>query len=505
MRLFECLPSRPHAKRWFPPTAAVARTAACVAIGMVRLAREPFRCPGRAKGAAFLLLAALAACAGDETQPLTFARFPPVETAPAGLPTFALGDSFRFTNPDETWIVTDIAHGLIRWRSTRGGRKTTAFDPFLPALQWSAKDGKGSKGSNGGVERLIGWKENLFPLKGGKKIAFQTERRLEGQAKATPFLWKCYVGNPRKVTVEAGSFPAYPVFCRRSDDFTLQSFYAPAVNGMLLIETRQRPAKARIRELAAFTPGPEKRIAAPDIPALPRGWAVAPATPPAPAPVPEKQMPVVAKPAPATPPAARAEPTTTTKAAPPRGPKIVMAPQPKAPVPKRAETPPPAPQAVPSPGPKIVAPSPAVTPLGPPTRKADKDAAATLSRPSVAPAIPGGSAVATAPDAEPKNDRPATGRKGPDATRGPAASFGVQIASFSQQANAAAAWTHYRKQLRPLLDDTPHLLRRVDLGPSKGVFHRLFAGPYRTRAEAATLCRSIRERGGTCLVTRVGG
>jgi hypothetical protein len=206
-------------------------------------------------------------------------------------------------------------------------------------------------------------------------------------------------------------------------------------------------------------------------------------------------VPVVVKPAPATPPPARAESTTPTKATPPRGPKIVIAPQPTAPAPK----------AVPSPGPKIVAPSPAVTPPGSPTRKANKDAVATLSRSSVVPPVAGGSAVASAPDAEPKNVRPDTDRNVPDKARGPAAGFGVQIASFSQASNAASAWTHYRKQLRPLLDDTPHLLRRVDLGPSKGVFHRLFAGPYRTRAEAATLCRSIRGRGGTCLVTRVGG
>ena len=215
------------------------------------------------------LLAILSACSNDDALIKTTAGYPPVEMQPSDLPSFAIGDSFTFDNPDETWTVSGIQDGLVIWRSSLGGSRKTVFAPFVPPIEWTAK------GNAAGEERLTGWGDGLFPLKGGKKTEFRTRARMNGQADATPFEWKCYSGNPRKVTVKAGAYAAYPLFCRRNDGLTMQSFYAPEVNAPLMITQRKRPAPAETRELVGFKLATGPRIGAAPAHGLPKGVAVA--------------------------------------------------------------------------------------------------------------------------------------------------------------------------------------------------------------------------------------
>ncbi len=55
-----------------------------------------------------------------------------------------------------------------------------------------------------------------------------------------------------------------------------------------------------------------------------------------------------------------------------------------------------------------------------------------------------------------------------------------------------------------LLRDVDLIIQRVDLGPEKGVFHRLQAGPFPSRTKAQALCNGIHTKtpGQACLVVR---
>lgn len=465
---------------------------------------------------ALLWLPGIIAGCADKSPLSTFAKFPPVKADPGGLPTYAVGDSFHFSNPDEVWTVHSIDRGLISWRSSRGEEKVTAFDPFLPPLQWSMKNGVS------GTERLLEWQGSLFPLQAGKKSVFQSAHHPTSQQNATPFLWKCYVGNSRSVAVLAGTFPAYPVFCRRSDDLTAQYFYAPAINSPLLITTRKRPAPASARELVHFTLADEKRIAATKLPGLPKGWVQA--SRPA---MPQSMQSAIegfalAQPLPTSgrknfspstvnragnPEAShtassvrqgnkklsdaplknegrkegRAQKSKSTAVSQEEGPKTTVA--------LRLDTlkkgrgadernkeirkkhAPPQ-----TGGPHIRVPIPAVNQL------AIQSAPTLPSNPARSPTV----------TVEKSNAR--------ELSQDAARAFGVQIASFRRAENAARGWSEFAKRLQPLLDGVSRTVEQADLGPADGIFHRLFAGPFPTRTQADILCEAIRKRAADCLV-----
>ncbi|MPY74452.1 MAG: hypothetical protein GEU87_09325 [Alphaproteobacteria bacterium] len=400
-----------------------------------------------------------------------------MEMQPSDLPSFAIGDSFTFDNPDETWTVSGIQDGLVIWRSSLGGSRKTVFAPFVPPIEWTAK------GNAAGEERLTGWGDGLFPLKGGKKTAFRTRARMNGEADATPFEWKCYSGNPRKVTVKAGAYAAYPLFCRRNDGLTTQSFYAPEVNAPLMITQRKRPAPAETRELVGFKLATGPRIAATPAHGLPKGVALAavepaarPAQPAGTAVADAGGAPVAPSSAPSSTPA-----STPASASPPAA---ALAPPPQ--IAHAAAQRPPAiaarPAAPVSSGTPTIAPPPRI---GPP-------AAAT---PPVIALAPPASATTPADKVEPR------AASGPTLSAG----FGAQIASYQVPANVERGWVSLRQRHGPLLDSVGHVVRRVELGGGKGVFHRLLAGPFPARSSAEQLCRSIRSRGAGCIVQPLEG
>lgn len=417
--------------------------------------------------AVLVALATVASCSDSGKSIKTSAGYALVPLDSSDLPTYAVGDSFTYDKPKETWTVVDIRGGLVKWTSSLGAKKTTVFDPILPPIASTGKNGSSRS------ERLTNWNRTLFPLKKRQKISFKSIVRQTGKDAPIRYGWKCYSGAPRKVKVQAGEFPAYPVFCRRSDGWTIQSFYAPDVNGPLLITTRKRPARAATRELTTFKKGPGPRIAASKAGSLPKGWALA------------------------------AVDHVPPPAAPGTGPAIAVAPAP--PIADAAAS---YKVSGDSRSHSSTAPAPAIAAPRPP-EKAHTVARRTGRVRTALPVIP--------PPRAPRAPRPVkaapplpviaavpTGNATRPAGKGKYG-FGVQIGSFQNPNNATRSWSTLQRRYDPLLKGWNHVIKRVYLGPSKGRFHRLIAGPVRSRAQAAELCRAIRKRGADCVVRRLKG
>jgi cell division septation protein DedD len=306
------------------------------------------------------------------------------------------------------------------------------------------------------------------------------------------------------------------VFCRRSDGLTEQSFYAPKVHAMLLITGRKRPAPATTRELVSYKLAPGARITAADVKGIPKGWALAALDRPAPE---QETSPLTAVAA------AEAIPPISTDTAPnsqgggivaPTVPKIEGRPQPPpaATAPQHrpegqivADTPSiPAPPAV---APPVIAGPPSIAPPAPASPTADRVAppAPTNAEPVpsiAAPTMEHPPTIAAGPiKAPPATSHPTVGH--PPSTAAPSSGYGVQLASYSKSDSARTAWRTLQRQLKPLLDAVPFTIRRADLGPPKGVVHRVIAGPFPDRNQARALCRSIKARGGTCFVWGFNG
>jgi cell division septation protein DedD len=218
------------------------------------------------------IFATLAGCAADRprSEPATGT----LRTAlpPAELPTYGIGDTYTFDKPEETWRVVAISKDLVSWESADGGRQATMFDPLLPPVSWQRPDGRQ------GDRKILEWSGSLFPLKAGNKLTFKTALAVAGTAGHARFIWNCYTGHPRQVTVPAGDFAAFPVFCRRNDGWKVHSYYAPALHRPIAITTRQDKAPPVSRQLIAFKLGSGPRVAATKRESLPGGWSAAAVT-----------------------------------------------------------------------------------------------------------------------------------------------------------------------------------------------------------------------------------
>jgi len=483
----------------------------------------------------------LSGCTDSNKSIKTSAGYPPVTLKPSDLPTHAVGDRLTFDNPEETWTIVAIRDGLINWRSSLKAEKITVFDPVLPPIIWNKADG------TEGSERLTAWDKSLFPLKKHQKITFKSKLRHKGTSTHIAYTWKCYSGGPRKVNVKAGEFPAYPVFCRRSDGRTRQSFYSPDVNGPLLITTRKRPAPAVTRELVEFEPGPGPRIAATGFGDLPKGWALAAVDGTARARV-GRQTPAqlaaaadrkksktaasrvssgsrsVTSPISSPPPTIPASPKilppksavarssvqealSTVAIGAPQSPiistsKVAQSPRPNvtrstshpaANAGKRAQVAKSSRPALPSIKPpnsvfgRRSSPPPPVIALPTPTRKSNK------AKSAVRRAAPSANTTNRSADRVPREPRRTV-------TRSSGAAFGVQLGSYAKRELAIDGWKVLQRRYDPLLKNWGHLVKHVDLGSSKGEFYRLIAGPTQSRASAAALCTAIKARRKSCLV-----
>jgi len=107
-----------------------------------------------------------------------------------------------------------------------------------------------------------------------------------------------------------------------------------------------------------------------------------------------------------------------------------------------------------------------------------------------------------------KTPAPATNRTQPIATptKKPTSAatdgdFVVQIGSFRSEDQAKNTWETLRNRLPIILDKVSADIQRADLG-AKGVYFRLRAASFTTRATANQFCASLKAKGQDCIVVK---
>ena len=89
-----------------------------------------------------------------------------------------------------------------------------------------------------------------------------------------------------------------------------------------------------------------------------------------------------------------------------------------------------------------------------------------------------------------------------DLTAAPVKSYRVQIAAMRSSEAAYGGWQRLQAQHKDLLGKLKLTVQRVDLGPEKGVFYRVQAGPLADKAAARDLCTKLSLRRVGCLIIR---
>lgn len=127
--------------------------------------------------------------------------------------------------------------------------------------------------------------------------------------------------------------------------------------------------------------------------------------------------------------------------------------------------------------------------------------------------------VKTAPTAKPKTPAPAaappapaaapteTARVTPAPVRKPiprGRAFLVQLAAARSRAGAEGEWNRLRAKNLDLLGDLRLTVTKADLGPEKGIFYRLRAGPLADEPSARRLCSRLSSRQVGCLIIKPG-
>lgn len=79
-------------------------------------------------------------------------------------------------------------------------------------------------------------------------------------------------------------------------------------------------------------------------------------------------------------------------------------------------------------------------------------------------------------------------------------SYRVRLAAYRSVENSRKGWAILRKANPDLFQDLEPSLHRIDLGPEKGIFYRLEAGPIADRNAAGALCTALKARKFDCLV-----
>ena len=80
----------------------------------------------------------------------------------------------------------------------------------------------------------------------------------------------------------------------------------------------------------------------------------------------------------------------------------------------------------------------------------------------------------------------------------------LHLASFRSQDAAKKAWTDALDHNKTLLGQVKPVIRRIDLGPERGVFYRLMAGPYNSLAAAETACQALKQNNQFCRASADG-
>ena len=128
----------------------------------------------------------------------------------------------------------------------------------------------------------------------------------------------------------------------------------------------------------------------------------------------------------------------------------------------------------------------------------------------IGPSAPTGSAAATPTLEEvlaavrppPAPSPPAP--KEPAKTASTAPAYRVQLAAVRSLKRAQGEWDRLRRKNTDLLGHLALSVVKADLGPTKGMFYRLRAGPLADEAAARALCAKLAARKVGCLIVRPG-
>lgn len=427
-----------------------------------------------------LLMVAIAACSSPDTVTEERTDALPTQLPAAEIPTYAKGDRYIYDNPYEVWTIVRIQEGMVTWQSSLGETRQTMFDPLLPPVGWRKSD------SSGGNRQILEWSGGLFPLKSGNKLTYKSAVQVDGSAGHALFVWNCYAGNPRLLTVPAGDFATVPVYCRRSDGQKLQTYYAPALHNAASLVLTTPDGRETTRNLLSFEPGAGARVAGPRSESLPGGWSAAA--------IADWSSDGSGLP--------RVRPERVADANPPIG---LAGPTDRS---RNADELPPAETA---PQRHLLA------LLG--GRQATRPAAAAphTDKEAAPPAPSEGQADGTAATAIPKIKAPAAptprkpagaviaaatpaGESAPVEQRAKAARYGAHVGSFSTKAGAERAWETFGKTSKVLETVETHTVLPINFGAPRGVLYRLFAGPTTSISDAKELCAAIKGEGAYCRV-----
>jgi len=149
-------------------------------------------------------------------------------------------------------------------------------------------------------------------------------------------------------------------------------------------------------------------------------------------------------------------------------------------------------------------------PAGKPVQTAKSDAppppvarpprAETLPPP--APPVRGVTDAAPATPYTPPVEKLALADPAPNKQPAPAGAYRAQIASVSSAEGAHRLWAKMRKAHPDLLGSVTGSFERHDLGPKKGVWHRVLVGPFASADAAKAFCDRAKKQNMGCLIAR---
>ncbi|HXP12143.1 MAG TPA: SPOR domain-containing protein [Stellaceae bacterium] len=153
--------------------------------------------------------------------------------------------------------------------------------------------------------------------------------------------------------------------------------------------------------------------------------------------------------------------------------------------------------ALPPPQPAVQAPPPP-QPAAPPQPVAAPPAAASAlprppqAAPAPSPAPPPKPAVAAAKPPQPP----------PAPALPPGKGYFLQLGALRSVEAAQASWTRLKTAQPDILGSLPANAVKVDLGPDRGVYYRVMAGPIADESAAARSCNTLKERHVACILVK---
>lgn len=164
--------------------------------------------------------------------------------APAPPPKYEFGDTFVFDD-DGSMVeerVAAIDGPLVVWENSSGKQWTAKADPILPPVL------------SDGVSRTFSLSaDKIFPLSKGLKFRYVVSEQGPGRTGKVRKTRSCEVTAMPLITVRAGSFDTYEIFCRQGDR-TETMYYAPKANNVILTISKT-PSGEKVRELVSYVKG----------------------------------------------------------------------------------------------------------------------------------------------------------------------------------------------------------------------------------------------------------